>query len=101
MDTLASYEELEFPPPWTGLQGHAGGKDKSCEGPGPSLDSGFFRVNKRLLFIPKALVCGWGRAPSFLPQSTGLYVAHSPHKYVLGRNRGLVQSQLCSGVCDF
>lgn len=63
MDTLASYEELEFPPPWTGLQGHAGGKDKSCEGPGPSLDSGFFRVNKRLLFIPKALVCGWGRAP--------------------------------------
>ena len=65
MDTLASYEELEVPPPWTGLQGHAGGKDKSCEGPGPSLDSGFFRVNKRLLFIPKAFVCGWGSCVFF------------------------------------
>lgn len=56
MGTLASYEELEFLRPWTGLQGHTGGKARSCEGPGPSLDSGFFKVNKRLLFTPKALV---------------------------------------------
>lgn len=67
MDTLASYAELEFPPPWTGLQGHAGGKDKSCEGPGPSLDSGFFKVNKRLLFTPKAPVCVDGGESPQLP----------------------------------
>lgn len=82
---MGTLGELEFPQPWTGLQGQAGGKDKSCEGPGPSLDSGFFEVNKRLLFILKALVCvDGGETPSFLPQSAGLCVAHSPHRCVLG-----------------
>lgn len=95
MDTLASYEELELPPPRTGLQGHAGGKDKSWEGPGLSLASGFFKVNKKLLFILKALVCVggvWmgGEPCTFPPQSTGQCVAHSPHKNVQGRNRGLM-----------
>lgn len=55
--TMGTLGELEFPQPWSGLQGHTGGKGKSCEGPGPSLARGFFKVNKRLLFILKALMC--------------------------------------------
>ena len=68
----------------TGLQGHTGGKGKSCEGPGPSLARGFFKVHKRLLFTLKALMCVDGGDPSFPPQSPGLCVAHSPRRYVLG-----------------
>lgn len=66
---MVTLGELEFPQPWTGLQGLAGRKDKSREGPGPSLDSGFFKANKRLLFILKALMCvegGEPRPPAFL-----------------------------------
>lgn len=81
---MGTLGELEFPQPWTGLQGHTGGKGKSCEGPGPSLARGFFKVNKRLLFILKALMCVDGGTPSSPPQSTGLCVAHSPCRYILG-----------------
>lgn len=109
MDTLASYEELGFPPPWTGLQGHTGGKDKSCEGPGPSLDSGFFKVNKRLLFIPKALVCvDGGRVPQ-LPSTEHRPVCSSQSPQACpgkqsqreGAEDPWVWSQLCSSLCDF
>lgn len=58
---MGTLGELEFPQPWSGLQGHTGGKGKSCEGPGPSLARGFFKVNKRLLFTLKALMCVDGR----------------------------------------
>lgn len=93
---MGTLGELEFPQPWTGLQGHTGGKGKSCEGPGPSLASSFFKVNKRLLFILKALMCVDGGTPSSPPQSTGLCVAHSPRRYILG-NKANGNEQRTSG----
>lgn len=60
---MGTLGKREFPQPWTGLQGHTGGKGKSSEGPGPSLARGFFKVNKRLLFTLKALMCVDGGIP--------------------------------------
>ena len=90
---MGTLGEREFPQPRTGLQGHSGGKGKSCEGPGPSLARGFFKVNKRLLFTLKALMCVDGGTPAFLHKAQAYVWLRVPAGMSweikpLGMNRG-------------